>query len=214
MRHEGNRVRRLRAFYELKNIGVYAFVPPVVVTVLLPAGFLWLRATNSTAAAVFYYANTGLQLIAPLLAAWWMLFVTKERVEGDGRELLYLLRRKGESLTALILIGAYLALLSPFALLVVSSGHCDLSVLLIIYAWCLFLASLAFWTAFVFHSSPPALVAVLAFHIVMLPLLSALRAFGATAWSGGEDVVPTLCLAIVSAGLLVHGEIRSRRFTG
>jgi len=209
-------VRRPLTLYSLMNTGANALVPPVVVGLLLPAGFLAVHASgDAQAPAIFLSSCFG--WLVPVLASWWPLFVSKERIEGDGRELLYFLKRRGESATAVTLVVSYWILLVPLVLLAVSKlGYAPLDVLILL-ARCLFLAVLAFWASFVFSSSPLALIVVLVFNLALMqPIERSVESLGPTLAlgdAGGRSIAAMLIYVVAAAVMLVHGEARSRAFT-
>lgn len=203
-------------WYSLTNTGAYALVPPVVVGLLLPVGFLAVNASGDTQAPSIFLSSCFGWLV-PVLASWWPLFVSKERIEGDGRELLYFLKRRGESGTTVALAVFYWILLVPLVLMAVSKlGYTPMDIL-ILFARCLFLAALAFWASFVFSSSPLALIVVLVFNLALMqPIERSLESLGpklAFGDASGRSIAAMLIYIAAGAVMLVHGEARSRTFT-
>jgi hypothetical protein len=204
--------------YTLKNTRPYVFVPPVVVALLLPLGLLAVAAKGDDGAVGVYFSFC-LNLLLPAFACWWPLFVWRDRLEGEGRELLYLLRRTGEGGTAALLIVGYCALLVPlaFAGMTTPVGFSPTDAVLACARNAL-LISLVFWASFVLSSGPLALVLAFGFSLaVMHPLEYALESIGPTLSVKSEPGIPILTLGLyglASAAMLIHGEIRSRVFTG
>ena len=207
-------MRRPPVWYSVQNIGPYAWVPTVVVGLLLPAGLLLARASANPQVASLYIRFSA-TLLAPAFAVWWPPFVFKERIEGDGRELLYFLKRKGQGLTALALALSYWVLLVPFV--AVALGVPDFSVPLVamLLARCLFLTAFAFCAAFVLHSSALALILALMLNMVaMMPLEGLADSLAPTVNLGEAPVAALLLYAVLATALLWLGEARSRGFAG
>jgi hypothetical protein len=201
-------------WYSAANVGRYALVPPVLAGLVIPAGLLLVR-TGVNPQLTPLYIDFSLTLMLPSLAAWWPPFVFRERIEGDGRELLYFLQRGDQGVTALALAVAYWVLLVPF---LVAAGDGLGAFIPLLLARCLFLTSLAFCGAFVLRSSALALVlALLVNMLAMVPLESLTLASASALDTGGAGNTPVAALmlyAVLSVVLLGGGEIASRRFTG
>jgi len=210
----GPGVRKPPIWYAMSNIGWYAVVPPVAVGLLLPVGLLFVERAGIPALTVLYL-DYAVGLLIPMLAAWWPPFVFKERIGGDGREVIYFLRRKGEGATALFLALLYWVLLVPFVLIALGTllfTHDSIPLLL---ARCLFVTALAFFAAFAFQSGMIGfMLAVLVSLVVMPPaeaaIADAARVLSAT-W-GTAALVTVVAYAVLSVALLWLGELRSRRF--
>ncbi len=207
-------MRRPLLWYSVSNIGWYALVPPVAVGLLLPVGLLLARSSaNPQLAAV--YVDFSARLLAPAFAVWWPSFVFKERIEGAGRELLYYLRPSGEGATAFALAASYSALLVPFMLVASSAPDFSPPMMLLMLVRCFFVTSLTFCTAFVLQSSALALIIALLFNTAGMAPLEALVESLAPSVSGRGMPFPAMATyAVLSAGMLWLGEVRSRRFTG
>lgn len=209
-------MRKPRLWYALANIGPYALVPLVCTGLLLPAGLLFAQASGGPQVSRIFL-DFSVTLLAPALAAWWAPFVFKERIEGDGREVLYFLKRSGEGATALALALSYWALLIPLMLVANGTpGHSSATMALLL-ARCLFMTSLAFCAAYVLRSSALGLMLALVFNMLaMTPLegLAASLAPSAVLGAGQLPVFPILLYAMGSTLLLGLGEATSRRFTG
>ncbi|MCX8008020.1 MAG: hypothetical protein N3B11_07950 [Coriobacteriia bacterium] len=199
--------------FAIRNTGWYAAVP-VLVAALGCAGFFAVEQAGPTQ-LVIYYA-TFMRTIAPLFAAWWPLFVFKERVEGDGRELLYLLRPRGESATATLLAGAYVAVLTPLGILAATRRLPEAIDTPAAWGACVCSAALAFWVVFATRSSPLALLAAVAFGLFGQAAFARLVA-AVVALVGPRpdaDVLPWLAWLGLAVAMLLHGERLSRKFAG
>lgn len=208
-------MRRPLFWYAIANTGAYALVPPVVGGVLVPGGLLLVRAAGPAQSMV--YAEYCAVYVVPLMAAWWPLFAFRERIEGDGRELLYLLKRGGESVTALLLVLVYAVILLPFVAIATTVAALPAASIVLMFVRVLFTASLSFWSSFALRSSSLALVLVFAFNIAVGSTMeSFLGGAGRTAlWASGLLPAATVASYIALATLmLAHGEVTSRRFTG
>lgn len=206
MHHQGHGVRKPLSWFALANTGRYALVPPILLGLALPAGLLLVRIAGNPQLAQIYvfYVTT---LFAPALAAWWPPFVFKERIEGDGRELLYLLRRNGEGWTALALALSHWLLLVPFVLVAQGiPGFTDTLALLLV-ARCLFVTALTFCAAFLLRSSAIALIVGLAFNLVLMTPLEG-------AFESQPAAITVALYVVLAAVLFVVGETSSRRFIG
>ncbi|MGV8083234.1 MAG: hypothetical protein AB2L09_06355 [Coriobacteriia bacterium] len=209
-------MRRPLVWYSVVNTGRYALVPPIAAGLLLPAGLL-LSKTSKNLQISLLYIELCTQMLLPALAAWWPSFVFKERIEGDGRELLYLLRRNGEGLTALVLGLSYWILLVPFVAAALGTPGFSAATVPLLLLRCLFLASFVFCAAFFLRSGALALVLAL---LLNLTAMEPLEKFAGAAVSSsafqegsGSHVSVILIYAILSIALLLLGEARSRRFT-
>lgn len=202
-----------RILYAVRNTGIHAAVPFAVAAVAL-VGFIAVKRAGNQAAATYY--ASFMRLIAPLFAAWWPLFVFKERVEGDGRELLYFLHPSGESATAIVLATAYLVLLLPLGMLASFWKAAALTDASSVWGACFSCAALAFWGVFATRSSPLALLFVVAFSLfgssAFERVLAGLTAAMSAPWLA--SAARWAAWAALSALLLAHGERLSRRFTG
>ena len=207
-------MRRPIIFYALANTGVYAWVPPLAVGVLAPLGYVGVRSSGSLqATAVYLGLATG--LIIPLLAAWWPVFVFKERIEGDGRELLYFLRPRGESIAAVLLIALYCLLLIPLGVIAHGDPAFELAGFAITVSRSVLIGAFAFWATFVTKSSPLALVAVLAFQMVGLGPLESVVAAASSTMIGPQraNAIVMAVSLLLAAAAIIHGGLRSRIFS-
>jgi hypothetical protein len=212
---QGHLVNKPAWFLALANCGGYALVPLVIVGLVLPAGLLAIRAGGAPQIAPVYVEKCSALLI-PALAAWWPAFAFKERIEGDGRELLYFLRRKGEGALALAIGLLYLVVAIPFTVVALGVEGFSASVMLLLAVRCVFVTSLAFSVAYVLRSSALGLVLALLFNMAaMNPLEAWVVTLGPTAvdFMGlAESGTVTALYAVAAAVLLLTGEIRGRYF--
>lgn len=202
--------------HALSNTGAYALVPPIVVGVLLPAGLLIAR-TGATPQIGVVYIDLAARLL-PALAAWWPAFAFRERIEGDGRELLYFLKRNGEAGIALALALLFWVLLVPFGLAASGvQGH-TLSTLVLVMARALFMTTFVFAAGYLLRSSALALILALLFNFVgMVPLESFVHSLTSSDPLVTGGAIPASLIVfygVISAILLLVGEARSRRFSG
>jgi hypothetical protein len=199
----------------MANTGRYVLVPPIVVGLVLPGVLLLIRAGN-TAQLSALYVEKCTTLLIPAVAAWWPPFVFKERIEGDGRELLYFLKREGEGMTALALGLCYLALTTPFVLAASGTAGFAVTTVVLLAARCMFVTLLAFCAAFLLKSSAMGLVLALLFNMVAMVPLERLAESGTVELGGavtGGPAAAAAAYALLSVALLYAGEIRGRRFT-
>ena len=202
-------------WYSMANIGPYALLPPVAVGLLLPGGLLLVR-TGTSPQLAEVYIDFVMRLLAPAIAVWWPSFVFKERLEGDGRELLYFLKRHGEAVTALALALYYWILLVPFVLVALGAPGFSVESVPPLLARCLFMTTFAFCASFVLHSSALALIIALLFNMIgMMPFEGLIQTFMSTGTiDTGTSVSTILPYAALSTMLLLFGEVRSRHFAG
>lgn len=213
MRDQGHDVRKPLLWYSVSNIGWYSLVPPIIIVVLLPAGLLLAR-TGASPQVARIYVEFSMTLVAAL-AVWWPPFVFKERIEGEGREILYFLKPRGEGATALALGVSYWILLAPFMLVARGTPGFSAASVPLVLARCLFVTSLVFCLAFVLRSSALALILALLVNVAaMVPLENLTRSLMPAGRLGDEvAVAAVLFYAVSSAALLWLGEIRGRHFT-
>lgn len=198
------------------STGRYAIVPPVVTGVVLPAGLL-LAHSSEVPEITMMYIDHATRLLIPALAAWWPAFVFKERIEGDGRELLYFLRRDGEGLVAFSLALLYWLLLVPFVVIALGTSYFPLAALPMLLARCFFVATLTFFAAFTLQSGVLSLVLVWILNLVaMSPLESIVEASAQPTHTDLGILAPSAIVAymLLSAALLWFGRLKSRCFTG
>lgn len=216
MRDQGHGVRRPLVWHEMANTGRYALVPPVAVGILLPIGLLLVQ-RSGIAQLTMVYVDYATRLMAPALAAWWPSFVFKERIEGDGKELLFFLRRKGAGTRAVFLAVLYWLLLIPFELVALGTPYVSLSSLTLVLARCLFMAAFGFFAAFALQSGVIALILATAVNLMgMAPMEAAIDTSGMARFgvAGGLGVdTATVLYVLLSAALFWLGELMSRRFT-
>lgn len=209
-------MRRPFVISALANTGHYALVPPIVVGLFLPSVLLLLR-SGGAPQLVPAYVEKCMTLLIPALAAWWPPFVFKERIEGDGRELLYFLRPRGEGLTALSLCVVYTSLSVPFVMTALATMGGSLVSAVLLAFRCTFMISLSFCVAFVLRSSSLGLVLALLFNMTaMMPLEESVGlhvAVGAGSSAGAQGLAIAAYL-LLSGALLVIGEFRGRHFAG
>lgn len=84
---------RIRLY--LKNMGAFGCVPPVVMDLVVPvalvSGYLHYGRNSAELDAL---AMQLVQTLLPLFSVWWSLFLLRDYVEADGRELLHIAVRK------------------------------------------------------------------------------------------------------------------------
>lgn len=202
--------RRPILFSTLANTGRYALVPPVVAGLILPGVLLLIRTGGAPQLAPAYIEKC-VTLLLPAMAAWWAPFVFKERIEGDGRELLYFLRRNGEGTAALGLGALYLLLLAPFVLVATGTPDFSANVVMLLAARCLFMNSLAFGAAYLLKSGALGLMLALLFNMVaMMPLESFAGSMVEPSLAASTTTVLYIALSV---SLLLIGEAKGRSFS-
>lgn len=199
----------------MSNAGGYGLVPPIAVGLLLPMGLLLVERSRIPQLKPVYL-DYAVRLLIPAFAAWWPSLAFKERIEGNGRELLYFLRRKGESVTALLIGLVYCLMLIPFASVALTRAQFAPTSLYLLIARCLFVTALTFFAAFALQSGVLALVLTVAVNlVVMSPMENAIdtSALVSSTTGVGSAYAVGAVYVLLSAGLFCLGEMRSRRFT-
>lgn len=79
-----------RSFLHLKSIGVLAFIPLIVINVILPLLTYLVYRQYGKSSRLEISIQEYSQWLLPLACVWWPMFVMKEYIEGDGKELLYI----------------------------------------------------------------------------------------------------------------------------
>lgn len=188
----------------LKRTGLSGLVPLIVVGVMLPLGLL-LSAAHVTAEIRGFYLDVSVRFVGPAFAAWWPALVHRERIEGEGRELFYLLKPRGEARTLLCLAVLYAATLAPLLIagLTVAEFTVQMAALLVARSW--LVMTFCFCLAFVLGSSALSVMAAIGFNAVGMPFI--------------EQCVehPAVLMPLYGlAGILLTalGEFTSRRFRG
>lgn len=203
-------MRRPLAVYLLESAGRLGLVPVLITGVLLPVGALAATRVADPMLGTLYI-DTCLQLLLPAMAAWWPPFAFRERIEGDGRELLHLMHPRGESLTALSLAVAYVALCVPFAAVIWGQPSVTGESLALLTLRCLFMSALAFCSAAVLRSS--ALGLILSLLVNMLAMAPAESALAGVLGAERPELSTALFYTAAFALLLIAGEVRTRRFS-
>jgi len=183
------------------------------VAALLPLGVLAARWTGGAVALSLYLhlcTNTG----APALAAWWPALVLRERLEGDGRELLYVLQPRGVGTEILVIGLLNWVLLIPFVVTahMMVPGFSTGSALPML-ARSFAVTAVAFVGSVIMQSSALGLLlAMLAAFLALGPFESGM----AMMLGLSEMAPPTTALAYFATSLALFclGEERSRRFSG
>lgn len=206
-------MKRPLFLYEMSTTGWYALVPPIAVGVGVPVGLL-LTIGSTLPQMTVPYLDQAVGFLIPVFAAWWPSFVFRERIEGDGRELLYFHRRKGEGATALMLGLSYWLLLAPFTVIATGTDYFGPNALALLLARCMFVVTLTFFAAFVFQSGVLALILAVLVNLAVMPWIEGPLSTAVLAGSPlrvGAIGVPAV-YALFSVGFLWSGEMRSRRF--
>jgi hypothetical protein len=197
-------VRDVSTWLLLKRTRFSGLVPPIVVGVLLPLGLL-LSAAHVPADIRGLFLDVSVRFVGPVFAAWWPTLVHRERIEGEGRELLYFLKPRGEAYTLLRLAVLYAATLAPLLMvgLTVPEFTVQMAALLVARSW--LVMTFCFCLAFVLGSSGLSVMAAIGFNAVGMPFIE----------QGVEH--PALLVPLYGlAGILLMalGEFTSRRFRG
>ncbi len=81
-------IRYQRLIYHLKSIGKLAFVPIIVVDIIIPIVNFYTYMQGGIQELRFNIILLAQNFI-PFFSVWWIIFVLREYVESDGKELLY-----------------------------------------------------------------------------------------------------------------------------
>ena len=201
-----------RTFFQLKSIGLWAFVPFATFSVLFPA--LLLLSTKNAINPLESARNLSMILLPPM-TVWLPVFVWREFIESDGNELLFLYGRRiklwdGLRLWVLALIN--LALVQVFSL----HFFPELALLsLWMLLTSLFYFALAYFISFTAKSTAITLMACLLYHFANLafpaehptPLLF----YSAGGYAFEEFWVTYLPMCVLSALFLALGVVMNRR---
>ncbi len=79
-----------RTFLHLKSIGVLVYIPLIIINVILPLLTYLVYRQYGISSRLEISIQEYSQWLLPLACVWWPMFVMKEYIEGDGRELLYI----------------------------------------------------------------------------------------------------------------------------
>lgn len=100
-----------RIFLQLKNLRFFLLAPPVALFVVPPLILIPLIQNKSAFESVYGLILQYSQTVLPLFSVWWIIFVSREYVESDGNELLYVFRPRTLFREYLILFALYMLLL-------------------------------------------------------------------------------------------------------
>lgn len=106
------RKNSINSFYQLKGIGVFAWIPLIVLYVMVPLVYYLIYYLDQDMEVLRDHIITNCQLYYPLLSVWHVWFVLYHYVEEPGNEILYV---KGKSKLASILFFyfVYIVMLLP-----------------------------------------------------------------------------------------------------
>lgn len=151
----------------LKNMGVLGWVPLAVINIFIPAvlvaGYLHY---GSGSVELDVLAMQVTQALMPLFSVWWSLFLLRDYVESDGRELLHIAVQKRELREA---VKPFL-LVAANILMVLVLGSLLTPVLLFevirILSVCVFLFGLSYCLVYLFRSISMAFFGVVLYTLI------------------------------------------------
>lgn len=205
-----------KLFYFIKNIGILRFVPIFMLDVIAAALILLSFLARTDA----YELESDLLMISqyffPLFSVWWSVFVLREFIEADGKEVFY-----AAGLTNIMLqaLKPFLLLLANVYLimLVCTAAHPAFAVELIrITAACVFYFGLVYFVSMCFKSTAISMFCVIIYTLFCAVVRSSeirFPIFMSVNVMDGEAVLK-LCLPLFLLGLLLifAGRITEKRF--
>lgn len=101
----------LRIFYDLRNIKWMFWLPLIMLNLMIPLINYHTYRTNYPESVTVIPGDLHevMLIAAPLLSVWWLLFVMREYVEGEGCEVLYVCRAHNKLPEALGVFMLYIA---------------------------------------------------------------------------------------------------------
>lgn len=201
----------------LKNMGALGWVPPVVINGLIPAVLV----TGSLhygpgSEELDVLAMQTVQTLMPLFSIWWSLFLLRDYVEADGRELLHIAVRKRALREA---VKPFLLAMADI-LLVLGLGSFLAPVLIFevvrILPACIFLFGLSYCLVYLLRSISMALFGVILYTLVNWFAPANISVF--PLYMSNDPLEPgqllTLCLPLIAAGfaLTLLGVLCNRKF--
>lgn len=216
MRIKGDlKLRTQRILLIFKSMGVTAFVPPLVVLLVMPS-LNYLSYRSEGVSESFYYSITQIaQALIPLFCSWWTIFMMRNFVEVQGKEVLYVNRYKNSVLDATLIFGLFCLMISlPYAVYMLLFPGMKLEFIKMLMI-CFFIFGVTFFLAGL-TGSMPAMILVNIFLVLINFLVGSYNSKFPIYYS--LEVVTTsallthyLPLAVLGGALLFLGRLLIKR---
>ncbi|MEA4825948.1 MAG: ABC transporter permease [Clostridium sp.] len=83
-------------YFSLKNLNIYYFVPLIVLYVFIPILNIGMINMSKNIENAYTIIFREAEKYIPITSLWWITFIFKEYIEGDGNELLYCIEDSGK----------------------------------------------------------------------------------------------------------------------
>lgn len=203
----------LNGYYRIKGMGVFAFVPLLVLYIIIPvinySVFQYFQDRN----VLYYNIVTTCRYLVPVSSVWYVLFILYHFVEETGNEILYIFS-KDKSIDLIFPYLLFVVLLLPLFLV-----YTKMFPELWFFYWELCMISLAYlafayFTAFLVNSISISVIGIL-FYTICNIMINSTRNTAYVYQEAAQDIrgymlsaiIPYIVVAVV---LIVAGKIMNR----
>ena len=83
-------------YFSFKNLKIYYFIPLFILYVFLPILSVGIVYMSGSIENSYFLIFREVEKYIPILSLWWITFIFKEYIEGDGNEILYCIDESGK----------------------------------------------------------------------------------------------------------------------
>lgn len=205
-----------RIFLQLKCLRFFSLVPPMVLFAVTSLIFVPMIQLSGATEEVYGLLLNYFQTITPIFSVWWTIFISREYVENNGNELLYMFKPRTLLREYLILFALYmfLALIVFFVLSFVFPSF--MLEYIRIFCICLMFFGITYTVLYITSSVTLSFMIVLVFSIVNMTMYG--ESPNAVLYHSTQpfkpSVIGTVCIPqfIIGVIFIIVGYIANKRY--
>ncbi|MFZ3591295.1 hypothetical protein ACOI1C_19150 [Bacillus sp. DJP31] len=161
-------------YLSLRNLKIYYFIPIFFMYLVIPALFFSEIAITGVGDILHLRVVETTQKILPLFSVWWIIFILREYIEGEGNEVLYVYEdlKRTKLLDILIVFIIYSLKITPLFILFSFFLDDMIFELLRVMIQCFFYSSLAYCLIYLTKSSAITFMFIMVYNFLVTYLNS------------------------------------------
>ena len=205
-----------RIALHLKCLRFFSFVPLIVLFVISPLTFIPLLNHYGPSDALYSFLLEYTQTVFPFFSVWWIIFISREYIESDGNELLFVFKPRTLLREYLILFAAYLLCALVLYLLLLSVFPTALLEYFRLICICLVYFGISYVLMYTTSSVPLTVLITLAYSLMAMAVpseqVNAVFYLSLRRFDG--DILKTVCIPqlIIACVLIALGCFLNKKY--
>lgn len=206
-------------YFSFKNLKIYYFIPLFILYVFLPILSVGIVYMSGSIENSYFLIFREVEKYIPILSSWWITFIFKEYIEGDGNEILYCVDESGKVKVFQILLILIWYIIHISILFLGYSIFLDNVFLefLKTVIQCLFFTSLLYMLIYTLKSTTISFMILLIYELFAIFINSEIANYISIFENGEKIILKTittkyLLVLLVSLVFLMIGIYKNKRF--